>query len=246
MLTDCVSVTIDGFPDYLHKLSLKERPKIPSPQRQVDTTNVKGRLGSLVRKYAYDDVTFNLDFNYLEEVVEYQSFKDKFYIIRNWLNQAKEMQFSDEPNIKYIVQNIDIEDAENEIIEYGEFTAKVTCKPFGRVVEDVPITVLNPTTVTVLNNAFADSFPKIILTPKQTNITMVLNGIRYTFQGLTVGQDVIIDSDLMLVYSVQTDGDLVDLSNKMVSLQYPTLSPEINTITCTNISKIQIYRNALR
>lgn len=246
MLTDCVNVIIDGFPDYLHKLSLAERPAIPSPKRQIDTTQVKGRLGSLVRRYSYEDIEFSLNFNYLEEVEEYQSFKEKFYIIRNWLNQAKELQFSDEPNIKYIIQNIDIEDAENDIIEWGSFTAKVTCKPFGRLVEDVPIIVNQPKTVELLNNAFTDSYPLLILTPSQVNCTIVVNDKRFIFQGITVGQDIYIDSELMLVYTKQADGDILDLSNKMVSLEYPVLTPEVNTLVCTNISKLQVFRNAMR
>lgn len=31
-MTDCIHSIIDGFPDYLHKLALAERPTIPSPK----------------------------------------------------------------------------------------------------------------------------------------------------------------------------------------------------------------------
>lgn len=243
MVTDCVNVVIDGFPDYLHKISLKDRPKIPSPKRQVDIHQVKGRLGSLVSKFSYDDIEFELVFNYLEEVEEYQAFKEKFYIVRNWLNQGKELQFSDEPNIKYIIQTLDIEEAENEIIEFGEFTVKVTCKPFGRLIEDKPITVKNPKTFELLNNAYAESFPKILFTPKQTSCSITINGKVFKFQGLNLNREVVIDSELMIVY---TSNDKTDLSNNMLSLDYPILTTEVNIITCTNISEINIFRNALR
>lgn len=245
MITDCVNVVIDGFPDYLHKLSLQDRPKVPSPQRQVDTHQVKGRLGSLVSKYSFDDIQFDLTFNYLEEVEEYQAFKEKFYIIRNWLNQGKELQFSDEPNIKYIIQTIDIEDAENEIIEYGEFVVKVTCKPFGRLIEDKPIQVINPVSFPLLNNAYAESFPKIIFKPKQTNCSFSINGKAFTFQGLTINRDVTVDSELMIVYS-NVGNSVIDLSANMMSLDYPVLTTEVNNFECVNISEINIFRNALR
>ena len=246
MLTDCVSVTIDGFPDYLHKLALTERPTIPSPKRQYDETQVKGRLGSLVQEYAYDDVTFTLEFNYLEEVLEYQAFKEKFYIIRNWLYQGKELQFSDEPNIKYIIQTLEIDEADNDIQEYGKFSVKITVKPFGRVVEDTPITVDNPTTFQLLNNAFVESYPLVMITPSDTTARFILNNHVFAFEDLTVGETVQIDSDLMMCYVEQSDGDILDYSNRMLTMEYPVLNSEVNTFTCENISKIEIYRNALR
>ncbi|HAV0218255.1 TPA: phage tail protein, partial [Enterococcus faecium] len=52
-MTDCIHSIIDGFPDYLHKLALAERPTIPSPKRQRVETSVLGRLGGLVQDYSF-------------------------------------------------------------------------------------------------------------------------------------------------------------------------------------------------
>lgn len=65
-MTDCIHSIIDGFPDYLHKLALAERPTIPSPKRQRVETSVLGRLGGLVQDYSFEDMSFTLHYNYLQ------------------------------------------------------------------------------------------------------------------------------------------------------------------------------------
>ncbi|HCR3244377.1 TPA: phage tail protein, partial [Enterococcus faecium] len=138
-MTDCIHSIIDGFPDYLHKLALAERPTIPSPKRQRVETSVLGRLGGLVQDYSFEDMSFTLHYNYLEDAEDHQAFKQSFYIMRHWLNYAKKLEFSDDPNVYYVIQTIDIGDAENDIVEWGEFDVNITAKPFARVQEDVPI-----------------------------------------------------------------------------------------------------------
>ena len=102
-MTDCIHSIIDGFPDYLHKLALAERPTIPSPKRQRVETSVLGRLGGLVQDYSFEDMSFTLHYNYLEDVEDHQAFKQSFYIMRHWLNYAKKLEFSDDPNVYYII-----------------------------------------------------------------------------------------------------------------------------------------------
>ncbi|EOS7873562.1 phage tail protein [Enterococcus hirae] len=245
-MTDCIHSIIDGFPDYLHKLALAERPTIPSPKRQRVETSVLGRLGGLVQDYSFEDMSFTLHYNYLEDVEDHQAFKQSFYIMRHWLNYAKKLEFSDDPNVYYVIQTIDIGDAENDIVEWGEFDVNITVKPFARVQEDVPITVDKPQSFNLLNNSLEESFPKIIITPSATSCQFILNDYVFSFEGLVVGTDIVIDSDLMLCYEEQSDGDILDRSNKMKTMQYPTLQVDINHFNCTGLSKIQIYRNGLR
>jgi phage-related protein len=245
-MTDCINSIIDGFPDYLHKLALAERPAIPSPKRQRVETSVLGRLGGLVQDYSFEDMSFTLQYNYLEEVEDYQAFKQSFYIMRHWLNYAKKLEFSDDPNVYYVVQSIDISDAENDIIEWGKFDVNVTVKPFARVQEDLPITVNDPGEFDLLNNSLEKSFPKIIITPSATTCQFILNDYAFSFEDLVVDADVVIDSELMLCYEEQSDGDILDRSNKMKTMQYPTLQVDVNHFSCTGLSKIQIYRNGLR
>ncbi|HAR0389769.1 TPA: phage tail protein, partial [Enterococcus faecium] len=163
-----------------------------------------------------------------------------------WLNYAKKLEFSDDPNVYYVIQTIDIGDAENDIVEWGEFDVNITAKPFARVQEDVPITVDKPQSFNLLNNSLEESFPKIIITPSATSCQFILNDYVFSFEGLVAGTDVVIDSDLMLCYEEQSDGDILDRSNKMKTMQYPTLQVDINHFNCTGLSKIQIYRNGLR
>ncbi|MDP8591566.1 phage tail protein, partial [Enterococcus lactis] len=184
--------------------------------------------------------------NYLEDVEDHQAFKQSFYIMRHWLNYAKKLEFSDDPNVYYVIQTIDIGDAENDIVEWGEFDVNITAKPFARVQEDVPITVDKPQSFSLLNNSLEESFPKIIITPSATSCQFILNDYVFNFEGLVVGTDIVIDSDLMLCYEEQSDGDILDRSNKMKTMQYPTLQVDINHFNCTGLSKIQIYRNGLR
>ncbi|HGF8115863.1 TPA: phage tail protein, partial [Enterococcus faecium] len=98
----------------------------------------------------------------------------------------------------------------------------------------------------LLNNSLEESFPKIIITPSATSCQFILNDYVFSFEGLVVGTDIVIDSDLMLCYEEQSDGDILDRSNKMKTMQYPTLQVDINHFNCTGLSKIQIYRNGLR
>ena len=199
-----------------------------------------------MQDYSFEDMSFTLHYNYLEDVEDHQAFKQSFYIMRHWLNYAKKLEFSDDPNVYYVIQTIDIGDAENDIVEWGEFDVNITAKPFARVQEDVPITVDKPQSFSLLNNSLEESFPKIIITPSATSCQFILNDYVFSFEGLVVGTDVVIDSDLMLCYEEQSDGDILDRSNKMKTMQYPTLQVDINHFNCTGLSKIQIYRNGLR
>lgn len=242
---DCLSAIIDGVPDYLHRLALMERPKIPTPEKQVIKTDVMGRLGSYYQEYAYQDMEIKLTFNYLEDIYDYQAFKQTFYVIRKWLLNAKKLELSDDPNVYYVVQRVSIDDAENDIIEYGEFDVTFVIKPFGRYHEDIPIIVNNPTTFNILNNSVQESYPRIIITPTQNTAELVINEYRYAFKDLEVGRELTIDSEMMICYVVQPTGDLLDRSNRMETMEYPLLPEEVSTFTCTNISKIQIFRNGL-
>ncbi|MDO2162534.1 hypothetical protein Q2430_27395, partial [Escherichia coli] len=70
---------------------------------------------------------------------------------------AKKLEFSDDPNVYYVIQTIDIGDAENDIVEWGDFDVNITAKPFARVQEDVPITVDKPQSFNLLNNSLEES-----------------------------------------------------------------------------------------
>lgn len=244
--SDCIELYIDSFPASYYRLALAERPNVPTPKRQHETVEVMNRLGALHQHYSYDDMEIDLHFNYLEEVLDFKSFKQQMSNVRHWLHNGAKLELSDEPEIYYLMKHVEISDIVNDIIEYGEFTAKVTLAPFGRVHEDAPLTLTadsNKHIATyIYNDSIEDSLPLIILNGTG-DITLSINN--KTFNVKDVKNPLYIDSQLKLVYEM-LNGVPNDVPQKALSFEFPELQPEINQIEVTGATSIQIYRNMMR
>lgn len=166
-IDDRISVIVDGFPsDYWH-ICLTERPSIPTPERQVQIDDVLGKMGSFYTKFGYNDMTVDLTFNFLEDVVDYKAWKAQFPYVRKWLSDGNRLEFSDDKSIYYIMRNVIFgKDVLNDMIEYGEFTVSIVLAPFARVKEE-PINLLpvnNESTyfqTKVFNASIENSYPTI-------------------------------------------------------------------------------------
>ncbi|MBO0459833.1 hypothetical protein JZO77_24190 [Enterococcus hulanensis] len=167
-IDDRISVIIDGFPsDYWH-ICLTERPSIPTPERQVQVDEILGKMGSFYTKFGYNDMTVDLTFNFLEDVIDYKSWKSQFPHVRKWLSDGHRLEFSDDKGVYYIMHNVLFgKDVLNDMIEYGEFTVTAILAPFARVQEDEPIDLLPngeiPTyfQTKVFNASIENSYPII-------------------------------------------------------------------------------------
>lgn len=127
-------------------LDLAERPKIPTPELDVEHKDIRGRNGSLTKKYAFKDINLPLTFNFLETT---QSFKQAFRTAKLIFFTALTLELDDDPGIYYKIKSVSISDADNDIEEYGQFTATFVLAPFAYERTDiVPIsgntTISNP------------------------------------------------------------------------------------------------------
>lgn len=248
MLGDYIELTFDNSittTDLL--LCVVGRPDIPSPEMDYEVINVRGRRGSVYRKYEYNDIAFSVTFNYLEDLSDRQTFKKSMWRIRKVIQHAKELRFSDVPDVYYLVRQVHIQDAKNDIEEYGEFTVNFTCYPFGFVAEDFPI-VFKAT-----NNAIATSFnvetfedcEPVITIIGNGDINMVLNSKVYTFKNVE-GQ-ITIDSFRKIAYKQAGGGIPLNHNNKMLTPYFPKLvdGENVLNITGTGVAEVRIIRNML-
>lgn len=106
-------------------LCLAETPSIPSPERDVERVPVRGRHGSLTKKYAYKDISFSVSLNLLED----DGIKDKLRYIRAWILNAKKLQLSDD-SVFYRIKESNIPDIDNELNLLGKFEANFVADPF--------------------------------------------------------------------------------------------------------------------
>lgn len=243
--TDGIEVYIDYFPASFYKICLAERPNFPIPRRQHEAVEVLGRLGSLHQHFSYDDMQVTMRFNYLEEVLDFKSFKQQMSNIRHWLNTGQRLELSDEPELFYEIKDVEIDEVLNDMIEYGEFSVQLTLAPFGRVHEDAPL-VLNATNniinTTIYNDSIEDSYP-IIIVYGTGSVVLNINSTRFELTGLT--NPLYIDSQKRLVYEMLNDVPR-ETPQKALSYVFPILIPEINTITANGATKLEIYRNMMR
>ncbi len=202
-----------------------DRPKIPTAKKKIEFIEVDGREnGALTKDKGYEDVTFTIEFNVLEDY----NIKPLIRKIKAWIMNAKILSFTDDYVYRKI-KSVEIGDIDNEIEEYGKFQVTFKSDPYEYAIEQ-PITITNP--VTIINQGTLHSLPKLTIYGTG-NITIQINGI--SFQVKDVNPFVIVDSDLMECYYNTTP-----MNNKMVG-KFPTFKEGENTIAWTgSVSKIDI------
>ena len=210
-----------------YDLCVYDRPIIPTPERDVEQINVRGRHGSLTKKYAYKDINIPITLNLMTDAL-----KADVRYIKAWLLNGAKLQFSDDA-VYYIVNNVVMGDVENEIEEYGLFEIVVNCKPFQ--FEDItfapltaPGTIYNPGTV--------ESQPYIKITGSGA-ITLDINGRDFL---MTLTDYIEIDSELGYTYRGTAGMD------DKVNGELPILDIGNNTISWTGtVTKIEIKTKAV-
>lgn len=244
---DCIAVILDDFPSYYWKLGVKDRPAIPTPERQTIVTSVMGRLGEYRENFSFNDMKYTLAFTYLEDVLDYKAFKAQFYAIRKWLLEGQRLTFSDEPDLYYIVKGVEIGDALNDLVEYGEFEVTLTLAPFGRVYDDQPITIATPTTgdIEILVETLENAYPLISFVATSATPELRINTTMIRFTGLTVNTTYYLDCELQVFYRKETAGN-VEMALNMQSLTYPEFTDGVNLFYAKAMKDIKIYRNCMR
>lgn len=140
-----MDLIIDGISSSEYGFCLFERPNIPTPERDVEHVQIRGRNGSLVKKYGWLDIEIPVQLNLLSD-----DLKSDLRAFKAVILNAQEITFTDD-NGFYKVNNVRMSDIENEVAEYGLFDVAFVCKPFlyvlvPKVTLSAPGTIYNPGT----------------------------------------------------------------------------------------------------
>lgn len=218
---------INGVYTDEYKVKPKNRIEIPTPEQDVVHKEIRGRHGSLTRKYGFKDILLPVHFT-----IHQESFKKTFRKAKVHLFNAKTLVFDDDNEVHYKVKSVQIETAENLVERFGEFTVIFTLDPFQY--ETNPIqTITSPTT---LNNQGYESAPYIKCFVSGTGKiyigeqTLTINGVNGTIE---------IDSAMMNAYRNE-NGLITNLNDKMIG-DFPVLVEGNNRISFDgDITKLEI------
>ncbi len=207
----------------------KERVIVPTTERDIEHVEIRGRHGTLTKKYGYRDIPLPVLF-YMKDR---DSFKPIFRKAKMHLLNAKTMVFDDDKEVLYKIKSAEINEAENEIITFGEFVVEFTLDPFQYEVADSTRTITSRTT---LNNPGYESQPIITATVAGTG-NIYINDEKITIQD--INGTIIIDSELMNAYR-NNSGIITNLNHHMIG-DFPVLRHGSNVINFDgDISKLEI------
>lgn len=220
-----LSVTIDGINSTTKGICLAETPEIPVPERDVDNIEIRGRHGSLTKKYGYRDITFSLFFNLLER----DGIKQVIRGLKPWLLNAKKISFSDDPGFYYRIAQVVIPNIENTLNLYGYFEVQIRAHPFQYKQRDL-VKITNPGQVMYYGSIEGE--PEISIFGSG-DVSISINGRTFQIKGLS--GSITIDSEAGLVYKgTQPAG------NKMIG-KWPYLDIGFNTISWTGpVTRLEI------
>lgn len=218
---------INGVYTDEYKVKPKNRIEVPTPEQDVEHKEIRGRNGSLTRKYGFKDIPLPVHFT-----IHHESFKKTFRKAKMYLFNAKTLVFDDDNEVHYKVKNVQIETAENLVERFGEFTVMFTLDPFQY--ETNPIqTITGPTT---LNNQGYESEPYIKCFVSGTGKFYIGEQV-ITIKG--VNGTIEIDSEMMNAYRNE-NGLITNLNNKMIG-DFPVLVSGSNVIKFDgDITKLEI------
>lgn len=189
-------------------LLIEERPKIPKPTRDVETEEIPGKSGVIVKdRKRYKPIEIPVRFNF---AAKENDWNEKFRRAKRWLNGSGELSFSDDSDYFYKVYYTDISDAERENRRKGSFETTFVCDPFtylkcGKREYDAK---------EVLYNLYSEAHPVYKITGEGVCYLSV-NGREMK---ANVGQNITIDTERMIAY--RTDGVM---NNALVSGDYQDL-----------------------
>lgn len=129
----------------------KGRIDIPTPEREVGFPHIKGRHGTLTKKYGYKNIEIPIIFTMHSKKVKRNFRKNKMKLLN-----AKKLMLDDDLDVYYKIKDVEIEVMDNFIKTFGEFTVNFTLDPFQYEVENEPQLIKEKTKV---NNPGYESQP---------------------------------------------------------------------------------------
>lgn len=213
-------------------LCVKELPSIPTPERDVEFIEIRGRHGSLTRKYAFKDIQYSVTLNFLEDV----PFKKMYRQFKVYLFKVSKLQTIDDMEVYYKIKDVSIDDADSEILEHGEFTITFVLDSFLYEVEDYVQLIEGKDTV---DNPGYDTDPILEVSCTGTG-TVSINGEKITIKG--VNGKIVIDAEQKNAYTV-TDGSLINLNSKMYG-DFPILRHGSNRVEIGgDVTQVRVTKN---
>lgn len=213
-----LDVKIDESLGISFRLSMVERPDIPTAKQKVEQIEVPGRDGSLTKKGAFEDVTFKIKFNLLED----ENIKPLIRRIKAWLMNGKILSFTDDTVYRKI-KHVEIGDIVNEIEEYGEFEVDFILDPFEYAKTPSSVELTKPGIL--INTGTVKSLPKFIIYGSGT-IKITINDVTFQINGVT--NTVVVDSELLEAYYNTTS-----MNQKMIG-EFPRFKVGENKIEWNN------------
>jgi predicted phage tail component-like protein len=218
---------INGVYTDEYKVKPKNRIEIPTPEQDVEYKEIRGRNGTLTRKYGFKNIPLPVHFT-----IHQESFKKTFRKAKMYLFNAKTLSFDDDDEVHYKVKSVQIDTAENIVEKFGEFTVNFILDPFQY--ETNPIQTI--TSSTTLNNQGYESEPYIKCFVSGTGKIYIGEQV-ITIKG--VNGTIEIDSAMMNAYRNES-GLITNLNNKMIG-DFPVLVEGNNRISFDgDITKLEI------
>src|SRR5690606_25249115 len=159
--------------------------------QHVEHIEIKGRNGTLTRKYGYKNIVLPVHFTVLSD-----NFKKTFRKAKMYLLNAKTLIFDDDNEVFYKVKNVQIDTAENYVLQFGEFTVNFTLDPFQYEINN-PTEII--TSQTTIHNPGYEAEPIITVHCNGTG-NIYINEQKVTIQN--INGTITIDSEMQNAYRV--------------------------------------------
>lgn len=216
---------LDGVETETLNISVKKRPNIPSAERETELIQIEGRDGALTVKKGFKDVSFQIEYNILENY----NIKRLLRNIRAFFDEKKILQFSDDTEVYRKIKSMKINETNNDMEEYGLFTVDFVCDPFEYEITNNVI-VENQKPFYGSGTYYSEPLLKIY---GSGTIDITINSETFRIKDLT--DCIYVDSELLEAYN-----GTVSMNDKMIG-KFPLLIPDKNEISWIgNVSKIEI------
>lgn len=226
-------IELDGNTVESMGVFLKDRPEIPTAEREVEYIEVRGRDGALTKKYSYKDVECSITFHMY--VDEGGGFMTPFRLVKNRILDAETLVMTDDPSVYRKIKNVIIDDTYSPTYEFGRFPTIFILDPFWYEFDN---DVESLSAESSVNNPGYEALPKL---KAQVNGTgrIYVNGEEIVIQD--VNGSIIIDSELQNAY--REGNPPQNMNHKMVG-RFPVLKSGTNDITYEgDITSLEIVKN---
>ena len=208
------------------------------PEERVEHVQIPGRSGDMTRLESDDDSdpVFN---SYIQTATIEVKGNYRTRDIFNWLRGAGYVTFHGEPDRRQearVIGAITL-NRHSKNSQYWVGECQFYCQPMKELLNE-PAETITTSGSTVMNAGDVNAKPRIVATATGTEMTISANNRTLTVEGLTIGEDYVIDCQICEILNADGTETLTAES----SGRFPVLKQGSNTITGTGWSKLVIDR----